>query len=104
MKDLWERFKIWWVASRHPYEAEHDRLIELHEQNNAREKEWIEACRRQERQELRDRFAMAALTGILMVGDRALPRPIVAAEWSYEYADAMMKARGDGHEPKGEQR
>ena len=50
---------------------------------------------KKERAELRDRFAMVALTGMLTVGDKALPRPIDAAEWSYEYADAMLNARGD---------
>lgn len=54
-----------------------------------------EQAEKQARAELRDRFAMAALTGMLTVGDSALPRPNDAAEWSYEYADAMLKARGD---------
>ncbi|MFN7882438.1 MAG: hypothetical protein ACK5PF_05420 [bacterium] len=51
---------------------------------------------RDARAELRNRFAMAALTGLLMNGDRALPRPIDAAEWAYEYADAMLATREVG--------
>ena len=46
---------------------------------------------------LRDQFAMAALTGLLAgqteVACEALAHAEKAAAWSYEYADAMMKAR-----------
>ncbi|MFN7882996.1 MAG: hypothetical protein ACK5PF_08295 [bacterium] len=47
------------------------------------------------RAELRDRFAMAALTGLLANPAEARISP---AEWTYDayrFADAMMKARGD---------
>ena len=51
------------------------------------------------RQELRDRFAMAALTGMLAarnlgeeVADRAF---MIVAEEAWKQADAMLKARGD---------
>lgn len=93
MKGLWERFKAWWNVS-DPFVDHCNRLVELHEQNKAREKEWLEACRRQEREELRDRFAGRALTGLLAESDHR-PKPIYAADWAYEYADAMLKARGD---------
>ena len=53
---------------------------------------------------LRDQFAMAALTGILMnsfMGQQAAESPAKASTWAYEYADAMLEARkqndkGDG--------
>ena len=94
MKDLWERFKTWW-ATQDAFDVWENTREAREKERKEREKEWFEACRRQERQELRDEFAKAALTGMLMVGDRALPRPIDAAEWSYEYADAMLKARAN---------
>ena len=54
---------------------------------------------------LRDQFAMAALQG-LIASPRETPPPTVstqtwvtaAAEVSYQYADAMMKARGSTDE------
>ena len=95
MKDLWERFKIWWVTERNPYEAGCDRLVELHAQNAAREKEWLEACAKHERQELRDRFAMAALTGVLAHPTRFNNSYDDVAESAWDYADAMMKARNN---------
>ena len=55
---------------------------------------------RKARNELRDRFAMAALTGMLANPAEARISP---AEWTYDayrFADAMMKARGDGEEMK----
>ena len=55
----------------------------------------IEAERKQARAELRDRFAMAALTGLLANPAEARISP---AEWTYDayrFADAMMKSRGD---------
>ena len=58
--------------------------------------EAIESARKQARAELRDRFAMAALTGLL--ADHTMQDFSVTAfaGLSYEYADAMLKARGDG--------
>lgn len=45
--------------------------------------------------QLRDRFAMAALTGLLAAGDaHAYNRAEMAAE-AWRQADAMLKARGD---------
>jgi hypothetical protein len=41
---------------------------------------------------LRDRFAMAALTGMLANGTW---REEVLCKLSYDYADAMLKARGE---------
>ena len=51
---------------------------------------------RKARNEFRDRFAMAALTGIIAspVHER-MPYAFDAARCAYEYADAMLKARGD---------
>ena len=47
---------------------------------------------KQARAELRDRFAMAALTGFL-AADHCIASDV--ARWSYEYADAMLGARGN---------
>ena len=54
-----------------------------------------EQAEKQARAELRDRFAMAALTGLL--ADHTMQNCAVTefADLSYEYADAMRKARGD---------
>ena len=53
-----------------------------------------DAISRAARAELRDRFAMAALTGLL--ADHTMQNFSVTefADLSYEYADAMLKARG----------
>ena len=54
-----------------------------------------EQAAKQARAELRDRFAMAALTGLLAAGDaHAFNRDEMAAE-AWRQADAMLKARGD---------
>lgn len=52
----------------------------------------------QARAELRDRFAMAALTGLLASRNPQSPRfhPEDDAAYVYAVADAMLKARGDG--------
>lgn len=55
-----------------------------------RAQQQTEQAAKQARAELRDRFAMAALTGL--VGDY---HDNAAAKLAYEYADAMLKARGD---------
>ena len=47
----------------------------------------------QARAELRDRFAMAALTGLLAYPEEG-GAPQRYSEIAYEYADAMLKARG----------
>ena len=58
----------------------------------AREEAMLEE-KAQARAELRDRFAMAALTGLLAAGDHhAYNRDEVAIE-AWLHADAMMKAR-----------
>ena len=61
-------------------------------------REWIAkrpSPREIARAELRDRFAMAALTGLLAAGDaHAFNRDEMAAE-AWRQADAMMKASGD---------
>ena len=52
-----------------------------------------ELAAKQSRAELRDRFAMAALTGLLANPAEARISP---AEWTYDayrFADAMLKAR-----------
>lgn len=51
---------------------------------------------KQARAKLRDRFAMAALTGMLAYpdGGMAQDQPTYFSKRAYEYADAMLKARG----------
>lgn len=58
--------------------------------------------------ERRDMFAAMALQGMLACGrdtqlcDEVAQNPARASEWSYQYADAMLKAReqssGDAHD------
>jgi hypothetical protein len=52
-----------------------------------------EAISKAARAELRDRFAMAVLAGLAV--NSATYRPEYAAWAAYQYADAMMKARGE---------
>lgn len=59
-------------------------------------KEWAERARDNriaiEEEELRDRFAIAALSGLVIAkGQQSYPNLI--AKEAYEYADAMMRAR-----------
>lgn len=42
---------------------------------------------------LRDRFAMAALTGIIPARERSTPSRKQLASWAYEIADAMLAER-----------
>ncbi len=57
-----------------------------------------------EHMNLRDRFAMQALAGILANGSPILGadghvverKPTLVAELAYQVADAMLKARSDG--------
>jgi len=55
-----------------------------------------EQAAKQARAELRDRFAMAALTGLLGDPESSMESNDWLAKVAYEYADAMLKARGDG--------
>lgn len=43
--------------------------------------------------DLRDQFAMAALTGLLAANRKDAPSVEVIVDWSFYYADAMLKAR-----------
>ena len=67
----------------------------INEQNNL-----IDALREQikdQRESLRDKFAMAALGGILTYSRDSSKREVFPnAELAYIYADAMMERRGDG--------
>ena len=54
--------------------------------------EAIESARKQARAELRDRFAMAALTGMMAANYEFTDR---VAEETYEIADAMLRARAN---------
>ena len=52
----------------------------------------ISPAQQQARAELRDRFAMAALTG-MKANPNSDGTQYDYAKWAYEYADAMLKAR-----------
>lgn len=54
-----------------------------------------EQAAKQASAELRDRFAMAALTGLLAAGDAHAYNRDKRAEIAWQEADAMLKARGD---------
>ena len=54
-----------------------------------------EQAEKQARAELRDRFAMAALTGLLANPSHDMLSPEEWASDAYNIADAMLKARGD---------
>ena len=57
----------------------------------------IEAERKQARAELRDRFAMAALSGLL-ANPNSDGTQYEYAKWAYQYADAMLKAREENRQ------
>ena len=59
--------------------------------------EAIESARKQARAELRDRFAMAALTGLLGHFEDGIHTSDceMISDLAYDMADAMLKARGD---------
>jgi hypothetical protein len=93
MKDLWGRFKAWWTTQ-DVFDVWENTREAREKERKEREKEWFAACKEQERQELRDRFAMAALTGMLAYPHGvAMPEQIAKRSW--DCADAMLKARGD---------
>ena len=71
-----------------------EEIAEWRKKEEEQRKAYKEQQRKQARNELRDRFAMAALTGLL-----ACPNSDGTqydyAKWVYQYADAMLKARGE---------
>ncbi len=72
-----------------------EEIAEWRRKEEEQRKAYAEQQRKQARAELRDRFAMAALTGLLANPAEARISP---AEWTYDayrFADAMLKARGD---------
>ena len=87
MKDLWERLKRFYNG-----QARIDRMNREFEQRMEWHREDIERARKQARAELRDRFAMAALTGMMAANYEFTDRVV---KETYEIADAMLKARGD---------
>jgi hypothetical protein len=101
MSDLWERFKAWWNS------PSTDVFYVYESTREARQKELRAARIKQARAELRDRFAAAALTGLLANpfllesmseimkknGDEFSKKYRNFTELAYFHADAMMKAR-----------
>lgn len=55
----------------------------------------LAAQQERRRAEARDLFARAALTGLLACPHSSYPDPEAFAKRTYEYADAMMAARGE---------
>lgn len=99
MRNLWERFRSWWTFSD---AAEfYLRDMERMARDAERHREMMEQARQldaaQARRELRDRFAMAALTGMMASRNPSCPQfhPEDDAAYVYAVADAMLKARGD---------
>lgn len=90
MKDLWERLKRFYNG-----QDRIDRMNREFERRMEWHREDIERARKQARAELRDRFAIAALTGLLAAGDALAYNRKENAEEAWAQADAMMKARGD---------
>ena len=91
MRDLWEQFKRFCNGQERidGMNREFDQRMEWHRED-------IERAREQARAELRDRFAMAALTGLLSYETAVLRgTPEGFAEHAYQFADAMLQARGD---------
>lgn len=90
MKDLWERLKrrITGQDTIDQWRREHELRMEWH-------REAIEQAVKQARAELRDRFAMAALTGLLAKGTVSHLHYEECQYHADSIADAMMKARGD---------
>ena len=85
MKDLWERLKRFYNG-----QDRIDRMNREFEHRMEWHREDIERARKQARAELRDRFAMAALTGLLAAGSMWSGE---AADEAWKQADAMLKAR-----------
>ena len=75
-----------WCSANEAFER-FERQMEWHRED-------IERARKQARAELRDRFAIAALTGLKANPDFDGTKHDYA-KIAYEYADAMLKARGD---------
>jgi hypothetical protein len=68
----------------------------LHDDFPPHAQAWEEAMLREKaaaRAELRDRFAMAALTGLVSDPECGRFTAAVVADTAYEYAEAMMRAR-----------
>ena len=84
------------LANATPKQMEDWQWEEIRIQEELKRREYQKQKEQRERAELRDRFAMAALTGLI-----AYPRdcaggntPLAFGKRAYEYADAMLKARG----------
>jgi hypothetical protein len=83
------------LANATPKQMEDWQWEEIRIQEELKRREYQKQKEQKERAELRDRFAMAALTGLLAAGDAlAYNREEVAAE-TWKQADATLKARGD---------
>lgn len=117
MKDLWERFKRFCSGQERIERAqrEFEQSMAWHEKNSQRlraqyqlamafqkkeEQSRRERVQQQEEQaakqaraELRDRFAMAALEGLLASGDVHTYNRDIRAVMAWQEADAMLKAR-----------
>ena len=97
MKDVWERLKRRWCGNDilDVYLEQMRRQERDLERHRALAEQAAEIDAKQARAELRDRFAMAALTGFLASGWTGdLGREKRAAS-AWQEADAMLKARGD---------
>ena len=83
------------VHVREPIQPTPEEIAEWRKKDEEKRKAYEEHQRKEHRKQLRDAFAMAALTGLLAAGDaHAFNRDEMAAE-AWRQADAMMKACGD---------
>lgn len=87
------------VYVREPFQPTPEEIAEWRRKEEEQRKAYEEQQRKEHRKQLRDAFAMAALTGLLAHRNNA-PSFISThqdqrARMAYEYADAMLKARGD---------
>ena len=79
--------------AREPIEPTPEEMAEWRRQEKEQREAYEDRQRQEHRKQLRDAFAMAALTGLLASGSVGSPERFSIT--AYEYADAMLKARGD---------
>ena len=83
------------VHVREPIQPTPEEIAEWRKKDEEKRKAYEEHQRKEHRKQLRDAFAMAALTGLLSDPGCGEVSACAVSNTAYEYADAMMKARGD---------
>ena len=80
---------------REPIPPTPEEIAEWRRKKEEQRKAYEEQQRKEHRKQLRDAFAMAALTGLLANPSHDMLSPEEWATDAYNIADAMLKARGD---------